>query len=344
MNNPFTMSFGKEPRMNLSRLSQTGVILEAFDQEPPSQQTYIITGVRGAGKTVSLTMISKRYEEREDWIVLELNPSSDLMKGMAAKLYNTAKLRSLISSVEFNFSMLGFGAAVTSGTEITDMEMAIEEMIKKVRSKNKRVLLVIDEVTNSPSMREFANAFQIFIRKDYPLYLVMTGLYENIYNLQNNKALTFLYRAPKIALNFLSISAVANAYAGVFHLKEEESAAMARMTKGYPFAFQALGYLRWENPDLSLEKLIPQYMQYLEEFVYEKIWSELPGREKEILLTVAEGSTKIGDIREKLKMSSSEMSVYRKRLDRRGLVETGAYGLMSLRLPFFGEIIKMIGY
>lgn len=343
MNNPFTMSFGKEPRMNLSRISQTGVIFEAFEQDPPSQQAFIITGVRGAGKTVSLTMISKRFQEREDWIVLELNPSSDLLRSMAAKLYNTARLRAMFSSVEFNFSMLGFGAAVTSGVEITDMEMAIEEMLKKVQKKNKRVLIVIDEVTNSPSMREFANAFQIFIRRDYPLFMVMTGLYENIYSLQNDKALTFLYRAPKIVLNFLSISAVSSTYAGVFGLKAEEAAEMARMTRGYPFAFQTLGYLRWENPDYSLEELIPQYEQYLEDFVYEKIWSELPGKEKEILLAMAEGSTKIGEIREKLKMSSGEMSVYRKRLDRRGLVETGTHGYMYLRLPFFGEIIQMIG-
>ena len=65
MSNPFTLSFGKEPTEFISRLTQTNEIVEDFTSEDPVSQVYMITGVRGSGKTVMLTkikkMISKSY-------------------------------------------------------------------------------------------------------------------------------------------------------------------------------------------------------------------------------------------------------------------------------------------
>ena len=47
---------------------------------------------------------------------------------------------------------------------------------------------------------------------------------------------------------------------------------MAKLTKGYPFAFQILGYLKWETND-ALEKLLPKFDEELIIYAYEKIWS-----------------------------------------------------------------------
>lgn len=96
-------------------------------------------------------------------------------------------------------------------------------------------------------MRAFAAAFQIFLRQDLPVYLLMTGLFENISALQNEKSLTFLYRAPKIHLGPLNIGTIAEDYRAVLGLSGQESMDLARLTKGYSFAFQVLGYFTWEN-------------------------------------------------------------------------------------------------
>ncbi len=45
---------------------------------------------------------------------------------------------------------------------------------------------------------------------------------------------------------------------------------MAGLTKGYPFAFQVLGYLTWNN-DGDYNGVLGEYEQYLSEFVYDKI-------------------------------------------------------------------------
>ncbi len=45
--NSYTLQFGKEPGNIISRASQITEIFDDFTEEEPSQQTYMITGVRG---------------------------------------------------------------------------------------------------------------------------------------------------------------------------------------------------------------------------------------------------------------------------------------------------------
>ena len=63
MNNPFTLSFGKKPLQYISRIAQTNEVLQNFDAEIPSNQIYMITGVRGSGKTVMMTSIAAEMKK-----------------------------------------------------------------------------------------------------------------------------------------------------------------------------------------------------------------------------------------------------------------------------------------
>lgn len=119
-------------------------------------------------------------------------------------------------------------------------------------------------------MREFASSFQIFIRQNLPVFLLMTGLNENVSGRQNVDNLTFLYRASKIELGPLNIGAVAANYQRTFELDRADALEMAELTKGYSFAFQVLGYLTWEA-DGDYRPVRAKYRQYLEECVHEKI-------------------------------------------------------------------------
>ncbi len=85
MNNPFTLSFGKKPLQYVSRISQTNTIIESFSAEEPSNQIYLITGVRGSGKTVMMTSIANDMRKKEEWIVVELNPVRDLLHSQAVQ-------------------------------------------------------------------------------------------------------------------------------------------------------------------------------------------------------------------------------------------------------------------
>lgn len=99
---------------------------------------------------------------------------------------------------------------------------------------------------------------------------------------------------------------------------------------------------KWISVELNPERdILPEYDQYLDEYVYNKIWSELSGTDKEVLGEMARSrETDVTLIREALGMSTSKFSVYRDRLKRKGIVNASQYGSLFLILPRFEEFIK----
>lgn len=343
MNNPFTLSFGKKPVQYISRITQTNEIIDNFNAELPSNQIYMITGVRGSGKTVMMTNISTELSQLSNWITVELNPTRDLLQSLAAKLYSIPDLHERFIKAKLDFSAFGLGVSIEHAPPVTDIEDVLMHMLSHIKEMGKRLLITVDEVTNSENIKIFTSSFQIFLREDYPIFLLMTGLYENIYELQNDKALTFLYRAPKLILEPLNYTAVRKSYADIFQIDLETAEKMTSLTKGYPFAYQVLGYLYWLHRDTkSLEEILPEYDQYLEEYVYSKIWSELSELDKKILIEIAtSGEYRIKNIRERLGMKSELFSVYRERLKRKGVIDTREYGKIHMALPRFAEFVKL---
>ena len=341
MGNPFTLTFGKSPLENIERPVQKNEILEAFLATPINQQIYMITGIRGSGKTVLMTDVSRRLKTEDNWTVIELNPETDMLHSFAAKLSQVDKFREAFRNAKINLSLLGLGLEIEDVSPIADDETAITRMLESIQKKGHRVLVTVDEVTNNDHVRKFAAAFQIFIRAELPIYLLMTGLYENIDDLRNQKSLTFLYRAPKIQLQPLNMPAIASRYRGLFHMEEEDAYQMARLTKGYAFAFQVLGYLTFRSEERQYKKIIPEYRQYLDDFVYEKLWSELSEKNKEVARGIAETeSGDSADIRKVLGITSNILSQYRRRLIKKGLVSGDEHGKLQFTLPLFEEFVK----
>lgn len=339
MQNPFTLTFGKSPLEPVDRPVQTNEIIDAFTADPVNQQMFIITGVRGSGKTVMMSEIAHRLREKDNWIVIELNPATDLLLNMLSKLNSNAVCSSIIKSARINLSFFGFGAEIEGSTPITDAETAIIEILERIHKKGKRLLITIDEVTNNKYMHIFASAFQIFVRQDLPVFLLATGLYENIDELQNEKNLTFLYRAPKIPLKPLNQQAIATKYQNIFKIDTLRASEMAKLTRGYPFAFQVLGYLTWNNHG-DYKSIINEYMQYLSEFVYDKIWSELSLKDRQVAIGIAQvPDGKILDIRNLLDMETNEFNPYRKRLIKKGILSGETRGYVSFTLPLFSEYV-----
>ena len=332
--NPFNLIFGKEPQQSIPRVSESAEILESFRAEPPEQQIYMITGVRGCGKTVFMTELAAELK-KEDWIVVELNSSQDLMTDLAASLGSENQLARIFQKASINLSLFGIGLEVKGSVPISNIQVALTKMLESLKKHGRKVLVCIDEVTATASMKTFAGAFQIFLRQDLPIYLLMTGLYDNINNLQNEQNLTFLYRAPKIELKPLNLAIIADNYRRNFNLDHEVSEQMARLTKGYSFAFQVLGHFTWKY-DGDYQKALPEYRLYLEEYVYDKVWSEMSAGDRRLVLGVSRSTDgKAKSIKELCSMTDSEYSVYRDRLLKRGVLTGNGHGYVQFTLPLF---------
>ena len=337
--NPYNLVFGKEPLQAISRAAQMSEVLEYFDTEPALQQIYMITGIRGSGKTVFMTEAAKELGQDDDWIVVELNPAGNLLEDLAGSLASENSLARMFQSAKINLSFFGIGLEVTGSVPISNIQVALTKMLESIKKQKKKVLICVDEVNVTGPMKEFAGAFQIFVRQDLPVFLLMTGLYENINNLQNENNLTFLYRAPKIVLRPLNIMTVSENYRRVFDTDPETAMKMAKITKGYPFAFQVLGHFTWKN-DGDYNKALPQFKQYLEDYVYEKIWSEMSEGDRKLAYGAARSERgKAKEIKELSGFSDNEYSVYRDRLVKRGILDGSTHGYVEFTLPLFEEFV-----
>lgn len=339
-NNPFTLTFGKQPDSFIIRHDNTEKIIETFSNWSLSQ-TYLIEGIRGSGKTVLMTSIANSLKKEKDWIVVNLNSTVDLLDDFAKRLNDECETIPNFFSKGFNISFAGIGIGTNGNDNLRDNISIIKSILDVAKKKKKKVLITIDEVLHDQNMRAFASEFQILIREDYPLYLLMTGLYENIDKIQNDPALTFLLRSPKITLEPLSTLQIINKYKEIFKIGDEKAKELAYITKGYAFAFQALGALYWEHKDTkSLEEILQLLDSMLDDFVYKKIWSTCSKRDRDILLAIDEDKTSVKEICDKTKINNSSFSRYKERLVKKGLVISPEYGYLSLSLPRFYEVVR----
>lgn len=341
MDNPFSLSFGTIPQKYIQRPSDLNLILDEFSAEIPSNHVRIITGVRGSGKTVLLTELGVTLRSRKEWVVVEVNPETDIMDDLVSKLYNLEDVKPMFTNLSVTLGFSGSGVSFANSPVLPTSDVIVEKMLEILKRKGKRLLISLDEAVNNAYVKKFVHSFQILLRKEYPVFLVMTGLSENISNLQDDKSLTFLYRAPKLYLGSLSLPMISDVYQSVFSLEKEVANRMAILTKGYPFAFQVLGYLKWESKDSSLDDLLKKYDFYLSEYVYEKIWSELSEKCRLVLSVFKNDQPrKVQEIRDSIGCTSSQFSTYRKTLLGKGLVEESDYGYLRLSLPRFCDFIQ----
>ena len=341
--NPFSLSFGRQPTTSVNRLEDLNEITSAFCANNPVYQTYLISGLRGSGKTVLMTTVVKELVKTGNWISVDLNSSVDLLEDFAMRLSDACKKTTNLTEGGIDISLAGFGIGLSGSKGERDNVSKIESLLEYAKKKNKRVIITIDEVIPNESMRIFASQFQIFVRKEFPVFLIMTGLYENIFAIQNDSQLTFLLRSPKIMMEPLSILQIKNLYQTIFNLDEKGSLKFAALTKGYALAFQALGFLYWDYKDqLPFDEILNKFDELLDNFAYKKIWESLSTTEKKIVgVFEKKDKLKVNEIRETLSMTSPVFSKYRERLLNKGILTTTEYGSLELTLPRFGIFAKL---
>ena len=336
MDNPFSLSFGKEPLKYISREQEREQIISDFSSAYPSSNIYMLTGVRGSGKTVLLSSVANELRKNSNWIVIDLNSERNMFSDLAAELNYRNEMIPILSGAKIDLSFMGIGVNVNTDR---DPITAIDKALSNLTEKGKRVLITIDEVLSDSRTREFAAQFQIYLRKGYQVFLLMTGLYDNISKLQDGKALTFLYRAPRIEVGPLSLREIARSYADTFTLDSKEAFSMAEATKGYAYAYQILGYLCCRH-ECTFRQIMDKYDTYLFERVYDKLWAEMSGNDRKACSAIAMGSTSVEDIRKRVGMSSNTFSVYRSRLLKKGICHSPQYGHLAFTLPRFEEYVK----
>ena len=84
--NPYSILFGKEPLRSISRDKQLRQVIDDFSAQNPLMQLYMITGVRGSGKTVFLSDAADFFKKQEDWIVVSISSDGDILEKIVSEL------------------------------------------------------------------------------------------------------------------------------------------------------------------------------------------------------------------------------------------------------------------
>lgn len=340
MENPFTLSFGEKPQSYIDRVVQKNIITQTFAMKHPTTHAFMIVGIRGSGKTLMLSDLSQEFKSDKSWSVINLSADADLLSESVTELQSLPALQPTHIDMGLNLAVVNVSRQIQEPG--CDYSVLLRQQIRKLNDAGKKIIFFIDEVVNNDYVRAFCSNFQVMLRERMPVFLVMAGLYENISDLQNVKTLTFLYRTPKIYLDPLNIPTIAEYYRSMLGISSAEAIAMAKETKGYPFAFQILGYLRFRQQKPYTE-LFEAYDQLLAEYVYDRIWAELSEMDKKVVMVIASGTTKIKDIRDTMQITPQLLNVYRNRLMRVGIADGSHRGELTLTLPRFDRFIDLYG-
>lgn len=341
--NPFTLSFGRKPNEYINRANDEAVVYDTFTQLPVTDQVYVLTAVRGGGKTVTMTSLTSKFELLPDWIVIKISPMDNILDALYRVLVYDKNTHTSHTNIQIGVSLPNINFSVSDNKPKKNLVHAIDEILEDLQKRNIKLLVTIDEITNTLQMQEFISAFQLWITNNRYIFFLATALYDELERLQNVHNLTFLYRAPRIALTPLRPYDMAETYRTVFDISEENAKRMAFFTKGYPLAFQTLGYITWEHKNESIlsTSVLQEFDTRIAAAAYDKLWSELSEKDCDAMIAIARtNSDNVKDIREQAGMDANYFNQYRKRLKARGMIDTSRYGKILFALPRLREYIQ----
>lgn len=355
--NPFNPAFGKIPNVYIERQELQDKVAEGIVANDGPYQTTMVYGPRGSGKTAFLTEVCNEIGNGKNWIIVNLIPDDDMIAVLVQSIYRKAEVsvkKELGSISGFNISIFGSGIGYNKEKDKdVKPQVLLEEVMEKLRKRKISVLVAIDEVTATDAMRKFTSVYQILLREGFDISLIMSGLPVNISSLMNDKTLTFLLRSARAELYPLGMIAMSESYKKAFkeggrYGSQDIFDKMAKMTCGYAYAFQLLGYYIWETEEkeitiATLKSVLEKYKTDLYANSYTKIMQEMSSVDREFLYAMADSKTtsiSISTVGERMNKPKNYISRYRQRLLEGHIISATDRGIVTFSLPYFGEFTK----
>ncbi|MGC0369431.1 ATP-binding protein [Microbacterium sp. SLBN-111] len=306
LTNPYTPNAGAEPQAVVGRDDQLGSfdLLLARIERGRTEQSMIITGLRGVGKTVLLGQFRSKALGR-DWVVVELevskNDESHFRRTLASKLrtalyelspkarwtdrfqHAAGVLRSFTVSVDASGAWAagldvdaaeGFADHGDLALDVTDLFIAIGDAAQE---RGRGLVLLLDEVQflNKQQLEAVIEALHKMVQRKLPVTLAGAGLPQIAELAGDAKSYAErLFKFPSIGnLNEEDARAALMKPAsdeGV-SFDEESLAEALSVTGGYPYFLQELGYAVWtvaQGPVITREDIVtalPAYEAKLDE-------------------------------------------------------------------------------
>ena len=358
MLNPFTPNFGQVPAVLAGRESVIADITEVFESNSNSPaRTSILVGARGTGKTALLALFSGKARQ-SGWLSVDVT----CLPGMLEDIVQQA----LTASAEFTDTGNRHLTGVTIGSFIgvewqnesdrsKNWRTRMTEILDRLADHNIGLLITVDEVTaRLDEMIQLSAAYQMFIRENRKVALIMAGLPAETSALLRDGSVSFLRRASLYELKRLDDYDVEEALVntvsegGKTILKEAVELAKNSI-EGFPYMLQLVGYRSWEaSGDRNeigsgdAECGISRARIDLERRVLRATLDELSDGDLDFLEAMSQDDeyTSVTDLEGRLGKNSGYISRYRSRLIERGVIEPKGRGKVRFALPYLKEYLN----
>ena len=349
--NPFLPTFGTSQPMLAGRDDVVARFNQAFERGPAHpDSTMLISGVRGAGKTVLLNE-AEDAALRLGWRVISVSASA---RGLCQQVTNAAiehlreaeegKPSKRISSMR----IMGLGLAWTDqpATEAQiaiDLRSALTSLTERLAETNSGLLVTVDELqaVERDEATDLAVAVQHIARREMlPMAFVGAALPEIDETLLADRGMTFFQRCARARLHPLepddTQAALRVPIARQGGRIDEDALELATdASGGHPFTIQLLGYHSWEMaaPDRHITMkqaqagAIEAERAVLDQIV-KPVWSSLSDMDRSFLhaMAIDDADSDINQIAARIGRSPNFAQTYRRRLMDAGAIEPAGRG------------------
>ena len=360
--NPFKPTAGGEPPLLIGRERVVRDFDKGLDNGVGAPgRIMLITGARGTGKTVMLTVLGDQARAHK-WDVIEETASDGLCERLVSELCSKD---SLIDKLTFAPSITIAGASVSLGeAELSPKRMpetlrkAMSARLDALEKRDAGLMISIDETqaASRADLIAIATAIQHQIREKRNVSIVFAGLPQMISDLFDDEVITFLRRARTNVLANVPIDEVKESFAQTFEdsgmsldTSLVEKAAVA--TAGYPYMIQLVGYYIWDAADarestvISKEDVnegIREARVDLDNAVCVPELHGLSKNDKAYLeaMAVSDGPSGTSEVAKRMGRSAKYAATYRKRLLDAYVIRQTDRGEVDFAVPFLREYLR----
>lgn len=360
--NPFKPTAGGEPPLLIGRERVVRDFDKGLDNGVGAPgRIMLITGARGTGKTVMLTVLGDKARAHK-WDVIEETASDGLCERLVSELCSKD---SLIDKLTFAPSITIAGASVSLGeAELSPKRMpetlrkAMSARLDALEKRDAGLMISIDETqaASRADLIAIATAIQHQIREKRNASIVFAGLPQMISDLFDDEVITFLRRARTNVLANVPIDEVKESFAQTFEdsgmsldTSLVEKAAVA--TAGYPYMIQLVGYYIWDAADARESTVISK--EDVDEGIREACVDldnavcvpELHGLSKNDkayleAMAVSDGPSGTSEVAKRMGRSAKYAATYRKRLLDAYVIRQTDRGEVDFAVPFLREYLR----
>lgn len=365
MTNPFSPNFGATPTVLAGRVDVLSDFADAFAEPNPRHPglTVLVSGTRGVGKTVLLNEYGDAAR-KQGWLIIDEGSSP----GLLDRLARDHLPRLLTEHAPHRRRRLTGGGATLGPIAVSaswedrypvesTLRTEIAELLDVLAEHGSGLVITVDEVQSATvdELRKLGEIVQFARREHRLLGFAAAGLSSHMEDLLNHPGTTFLRRAMPYAIgNIDDVDEISDVIRRTVELghkrvslgKAEE---LARMSGGYPFMIQLLGFHVWQLADtaatlddVDMQVARDRARRQLGRQVHAPVVRSLANGALTYLqaMAVDEGPSATGEIAKRLGVSAQHANVYRTRLIDEGIIEKAGWGKVRFTIPYLEDYLR----